>query len=238
MSVFVPATTVPSTGSIRATPPRPTPAWQPRPQQQRRLDARAIRQTLPATPQIMSLRLRLITDLSGSMGTFGGGGNDPTGTRHEAALIAIEHIAATTKQFDVRVMSFDRNSPVDLPWTRYTRRHRQRFIDTLLAHPNGGSSCLDGALRETERDLGSAEAVLVMSDFELLDRDPTATLARLVMLPTSSVTAMVFTSPPPPQLDDSGVTVVRVDPTTTSPTEIAAAIVRSALDAIALEDGQ
>lgn len=200
----------------------------------RSLDARSVRSQLPAPPSTNeAIRLSIITDLSGSMGTVGGGGNDPQGTRHEAALIALEHLSGHRLTISCRVMSFDRNSPLDLPWTRLDRRSIRTLQDALLAAPTGSSSCLGPTLQEAAKGTRAiAEGLIILSDFELYDHDVIKVLDNLITFPASAVTAVVFAPTPPAQLADTRVRVFNVDSSTTSPAEIARAVIDTAYDAL------
>jgi hypothetical protein len=147
----------------------------------------------------------LLSDLSGSMI----GANDAKGLRHEAALIALEHLATGRgSQWHARVFSFDMNSPLDLALTPLDGRGRQAAQRALLSASPGGSSNLGPSLRAAEATAPSMPRLLVvMSDFELFDMDLSSVYNLLANSTATHVLALVFTSDPPSALVATGVEV-------------------------------
>lgn len=196
----------------------------------RKLDARAIRRSLPSSPTPeRPLLADIVDDESGSMWS----GNDSSMLRLEAALIGLEHLAGRTRRLSpwyARVTTFDQDSPLELPITRLNREGLAAAETALLARSPGGSSNLGPALTTVEASNFDGDRLLVvMSDFELYDADPRAVLANLIASKASAVLALVFRSTPPVQLLNTRVRVVHIDPTSTPPAEIARSIVDAAV---------
>lgn len=193
----------------------------------RHLDSTAIRRHLPRpVAPAMSLRIQLISDLSGSMH----GGNDAAGLRHESALIALEHLAAGQRRrapWEVEVLSFDLNSAIDFGPAMLDRKGLAEVGRALLTNPSGGSSELGPSLIAADRWSGP-RVLAVMSDMELFDSDVKRVLDRFIRSTAIEVVALVFRSAPPPQIIGTRVRVVHVDPRTTPPADIARHLVEAA----------
>lgn len=195
--------------------------------QGRQLDPHRVRRQLPrAVAPTRPLRLDLLSDLSGSMT----GGNDVVGLRHEASLIALEHLAAGQRRqarWEAEIRSFDLSSPLDTGPLVLDRKGLAAAERALLSKPYGGSSNLGPSLDAAEAS--SADRVLVvLSDFELFDPDVPAVLDRLIRASAREVLALVFTSQPPRQLLHTRVRVHSIATRTSRPEEIAVHIVEAA----------
>lgn len=203
----------------------------------RALDHAAIRRRLPSRPTLARDALvDGVFDESGSMWF----GNDTVRLRREAFLVALEHLApggGRRGRWSARITSFDTGGPLELPATRLDRHGLRAAERVLLADHPGTSSVLGGALAAVEAAAFDGDRLLVVfSDFELYDPDPRRVVARLITSTAQVVLAVVFRSPPPPQFDGTRARVVLVEESS-SPTDIARAVVEAAAVLDAPEDG-
>jgi Mg-chelatase subunit ChlD len=184
------------------------------------------------------LLVQLIFDESGSMH----GGNDVMGHRIEACLIALEIMAPTNKgRLGVQVISFDVVAPFHLGPTKLDKSGLKLAEEVLMSKSNGGSSNLLPSLAHANRTWGSKEGwaaeqrlVVVLSDFELYDRDVTSVL-HLFNETEDRVLAVVFSQFKPPDLNPDHGSVVLIDAARDQPHKIAGAIVDAAND-LAVDD--
>lgn len=191
------------------------------------LNQKEIRDVLPdVIAPMTTIRLCFLCDLSGSMT----GSHDVVGVRHEASLIAVEHIAARQHRrarWELEILSFDLNSPLDRATFTLDRRGLNTASEAFLSKPYGGSSNLGPSLDQTEQFSGP-QVIVVLSDFELFDVNVTAVLDRLINSTALEVLALVFTSQPPSKLLDTRVQVNHINPVSTSPADVARHIVEAA----------
>jgi hypothetical protein len=152
-------------------------------------------------------RLLFCFDDSGSMT----GGNDPVGNRYAEAAHAVATVArsCTCGREWVQVLHFDAGhdaGPCHVGDPRVADALRQPMSPE-------GSSALGPALRRARRSAratGAGVQLVILSDFELLDRDVDKTFARLAAFP-GRVTAVVLGVEPDPRLADPRITVLRIE---------------------------
>jgi hypothetical protein len=195
----------------------------------RQLNAGAIRDHLAPPPILQrDALIDALFDESGSMWS----GNDAIMHRREAFLIALEHLAAggrRTTRWSARITTFDCSGPMEMPATKLDRTGLHAAESKLLACGPGGSSNLGPSLTAVESEGFRGERVLVVfSDFELFDPDPARVLADLRASTAAVVLAVVFRSPVPAELVGGRVQAMHIDPRSTTPTEIAVAVVEAA----------
>jgi len=138
-------------------------------------------------------------------------------------------------RWHLRLTTFDRQGPKELAVTRLDRRGLRAAECALLTPAPGGSSQLGPALRAVEAaGFNGGRILIVASDLELFDPDPPVVLRNLTRSSADAVLALAFRSQSPPTLAGAHVHVERIDPTTSTPADIARHIVnvaRSTLDA-------
>lgn len=156
-----------------------------------------------------------VSDDSGSV--TGSGGNDPVAARYkemERAFVSVSR-AGVAREFGA-VIHFDVGSDADVAPVRLTGRGLRRLRRGLRTPRGGaGSSELGPSLR---RAVGLADSyqgykttLVVLSDFELLDPDPTAILSDLAVFP-GEVHAVVLGGQPHIALLDERIAVTTVRP--------------------------
>lgn len=155
-----------------------------------------------------------VVDNSGSVS--GVAGNDPVGNRFAELRLAIESVAKRCRCGDelVALLNFDSPTSVDVPPT--AMKGGMSVIDQGLKIPadGAGSSVLGSSLglarRLVDHHPEHQGVLVVLSDFELLDRDVPGVLKELCDFP-GLVHAVVLRSAPPQQLvDDPRVDVTHV----------------------------
>lgn len=138
-------------------------------------------------------------------------------------------------RWSLRLTTFDMRGPKELAATRLDRRGLRAAECALLTAAPGGSSQLGPALRTVETaGFNGGRILIVASDLELFDADPSAVLQNLTRSSADAVLALVFRSQSPPALAAGHVHVERIDPITSTPADIARHVVnvaRSTLDA-------
>jgi hypothetical protein len=193
------------------------------------LNATEIRRTLPPAPRL-SNDAHLTVDLDESASVRGG--NDVIGRRHELLLIALAHMCTprSAGQWHVCISTFDNGSPIDLPCTRLDKKGLEAAHRALLSTSSGGSSILGPSLRKTESNhnrLLGPRLLVVLSDFELFDPDPSGVLADLIDSSASEVLAISLQNEPPSILVGSRVRTAHVRPDD-SPAVLARHVVEAA----------
>jgi len=180
----------------------------------RQLNRQAVRRRLKAAPKPAGDTLiYIVLDESWSVR----GGNDVVGLRHEILLIALEHLSAEGRisRWHVQIATFDCPSVFDLPVTKLDRRGRKLAQQVLLSASPGGSSILGPSLRRAEAGIAQFPGnrlLLVLSDYELYDTDPQASLAGLVNSAATEVLAISLNNFPPAMLSGSRVRTARIAP--------------------------
>jgi hypothetical protein len=169
-----------------------------------------------------------IDDLSGSML----GGNDVTGTRHEAMLIAAEHVAALNSQrVSVKIITFDGGTSLDIKVDRLDHLGRSRLSSALLGDLPGSSSNISRAGAEAIRTAPSGRWCLVVcTDFQLFDSNPDREISALLNSSADEVVMLSFGSPPPTVLATSRARTLQLGPEN-SPVDVAGAIVDAVIAA-------
>ncbi len=143
-------------------------------------------------------------------------------------------VAPSRVKWHLRVSTFDLTSPKELVATRLDQRGLRSAERSLLARSPGGSSNLGPSLQYVESaGFDGRRLLVVLSDFELFDRNPAEVLDELVASSADTVLALVFRSSPPAALIDTRVRVARIDPETSVPAQIAQRIVEAASAALA-----
>ena len=182
------------------------------------------RRSVSRTPQINLGRpgrcpeqpIFFINDFDNSGSVSGVAGNDPVGNRFAEARLAIESVATRCRCGDelVALLNFDSPTSVDVPPT--AMKGGMSVLEQGLKIPadGAGSSVLGSSLGLARRlvdHYSEHQGVLVvLSDFELLDRDVPGVLKDLCDFP-GLVHAVVLRSAPPQQLvDDPRVAVTQV----------------------------
>ena len=146
------------------------------------------------------------------------GGNDPVGNRFQEAALALSHYARRCRcgQELVALRTFDRRTSHDVGPVHLTGTGRRVVTASLDRPPElvRGTSrlgpSLAGAEQLAQAHPGHRAALVVFSDFKLLDPDPAGVLSRLVAFP-GMVHAVVLSEEPPPALAGTRVVVSRVD---------------------------
>lgn len=170
-------------------------------------------------PDIPTLLIALFDD---SPSVTAPGGTDPISARYDEAGQALSHLArhCTCGQCRAAVIHFDLVDgcePVRLGGRKPARRNRlpQELVRSLRV-PSSGSGCSElGAALEQATLLIEASpdcqvSVIVFSDFELLDADPGAVLARLAEL-DADVHAVLLADRVDPARLDARVHVTQID---------------------------
>ena len=208
----------------------PCPAMRPRPGlAARRLNARQIRRSLRAAPRLRhDTLMSVVLDESASVW----GGNDVLGLRREVLLIAVEHLSGLglMSRWHLQIGTFDYQSVFDLPVTKLDRRGLRRAQEVLLSASPGSSSILGPSLRRAEANaarFAGPRLLIVLSDFELFDSNPMASLRAMIHSSATEVLAISLNGEPPTVLVDSRVRTVRLLPTDT-PADFANHIVDAA----------
>ena len=193
-------------------------------QHARQLNRSALRRLLRSAPKLThDALLDVIFDESWSVR----GGNDTIGLRHEVILVTLEHLAAGLQakgKWYVRISTFDHPSVFDLPITRLDRRGLAVVEDVLLRASPAGCSILGPSLNRAEQSAtefsGRYRLLVVLSDFELFDQSPMATLQELTRSSATCVLAVSLSNEPPAMLSNSHVLTARVLPSD-APTDLA-----------------
>jgi hypothetical protein len=178
----------------------------------RRLNRRDIRRQLRAAPRLQrDTLIDLIFDESWSVR----GGNDTVGLRHELVLLALEHLGASRRsKLSARVATFDTPSVFEMPTTRLTWRGLKFAEQVLLRGSAGGSSILGPSIRRAEESAPHHQdldrLLVVLSDFELFDPSPEASMQRVIDSSADQVLAISLNNEPPYMLAESRVRTARV----------------------------
>ena len=176
------------------------------------LDATAIRRVLPPAPRLArDALLEIIRDESASVRD----GNDVVGLRNQILYVALAHLAARRGPgaWQAQISTFDLNSPQDLPRTRLDKAGLNQARRALTTPNTGGCSILGPSIqRATLRiaNFGGPTLLVVLSDFELFDADPSGALAQLRNAPSSETVAISLTNDPPSVLVGSRIHAVRI----------------------------
>lgn len=175
------------------------------------------------------------TRFSGSAAPFTSGSWLPRRVLDRAAIRRELPTPPRHVRWHLRLTTFDMRGPKELAATRLHGGGLRAAEHALLTPAPGGSSQLGPALRAVETaGFAGGRILIVASDLELFDPDPSAVLQNLTRSSANAVLALVFRSQPPPTLAAAHINVERIDPTTSTPTDIARHIVnvaRSTLDA-------
>lgn len=171
----------------------------------------------------------MIPDNSGSVT----GGNDPIGERFAEAWLAIARVGARCRCGHelIDIASFDTPTSLDLPPTPIVGANSAAIKQSLAVPPDGaGSSCLAPSLARAEATAraypGHHVILVVLSDFQLFDSDPSGVLKRMLAF-RGDVHAVVLRAEPPQVLIDApNVTVTRVN-YTSPPGTVARAVFRA-----------
>ena len=148
---------------------------------------------------------------------------DPAAIRRELPAVP------TRVRWYLRVTTFDRNSPKELATTRLNAAGLRAAERALLAQSPGGSSHLGPALRTVEgTGFAGRRLLIVLSDLELFDPDVDQVLDELHTSSADAVLALIFRSPPPAAIAGTRVQIMRVDPETSTPADIARRVVEGA----------
>ncbi len=180
----------------------------------RQINRSAIRRQLHSAPKLAhDTVIDVIFDESWSVC----GGNDVIGQRHELMLIALEHLGGGVQgrgRWFARISAFDSPSVFDLSIIKLHRRGLLAAQDVLLRASPGGCSILGPSLRRAEESAalrGARHRLLVVaSDFELFDSDPTSTLKSLITSSATEVLAISLNNEPPSLLSGTRVRTARV----------------------------
>ncbi|MEV1116155.1 hypothetical protein AB0I91_13870 [Actinosynnema sp. NPDC049800] len=156
-----------------------------------------------------------VSDDSGSV--TGSGGNDPVAARYremERAFVSVTR-AGVAREFGA-VIHFDVGSDADVAPVRLIGRGLRRLRRGLRTPQSAaGSSELGPSLRRAAALANAYQdhetTLVVLSDFELLDPDPTATLSDLANFP-GQVHAVVLGAQPRIALFDDRIAVTTVRP--------------------------
>jgi hypothetical protein len=137
-------------------------------------------------------------------GSLGGGGNDPSGLRLAALLLAAEHVANACRcgRELIQLRSFDLTSASDTPVLHLDKQGLKSLRQAIDADSSGGgiSTLTPGldALRSAAEAFDGTVSLTIFSDYLLTDWP--AVLPALEAFPADNIHAVVLTAPVPEQL--------------------------------------